>query len=452
MMDYPYIFIRRGRDWEYACDVDLKTGSEATREENRNRRRVSQALLQRFGEAVSRQISEYEASTDRRKLPALYASALAGELLISPQHVPYVEQVLPKGWEYLPLFCGANADYSYDAFQDCTVAAALFPCLHKDGPVVGRIWAVRGTKDSSRLPDSNLSRLENSSPIHQEAQNRNIRLYVDINEDCEGESWQLSAWLAMSAVTDRGSDTNTRIRLASEWIATGRVSPDGLVCPVKIGDKPNVGLGRKWLISEADKESFLSQDDGKERKPLPVGNVQTAFAHVAGFDIRPDTPRRFELVRGEYHCIIDLLKVDEQELSDLLERKRLIMRRVCKGTDIFVWVECDEAASHITPPKAQVVKKWCMDHRFRLGSIPHGNILGITKRLREPVQDFSSQHISGEVWIDTTDSSWYAGKAVDSFVRERDSSRIVHLSEDGRWMSFRYEAGHPYVGDLLDPR
>ena len=446
-MDLPFIFRGPCQYFNDAWDVQYKPAEE----NGRKRQRVSQALIQKFGEAVSRQISEYETHADRHELPALYASALAGELLISPQHLPYVERFMPSGWERLPIFGVVNGDCIYEVFRDCTVAAVLFPCLHGDCPVVGRVWAVSENKGSSRLPDSNLSCLENPSHIHQEAQRRNVRLYVDIGGECVGESWQLSAWLAMSAVSDRGSDTKTRIRLANEWIATGRVSSDGAVCPVKIGNKPNVGLGRKWLISEADKESFQTQDDGTERKCLPVGNVQSAFSHVAGYDIRQDAPRRFELVKGEYHCILDLVKVNELELPDLLERKLSVMRRVCRGTNIIVWLEIDETGSLMTPPGAmvQAIRDWCRAQRFRSEVLQHGSMLDIAKRFREHIQDLSRGQAPGEVWFDSTDSSWYAEKAVDSLVREHDSFRIVHLSEDGRWTSFRYEAGHPYAGDLL---
>jgi len=212
---------------------------------------ASRALL-RFGECASRLQAGYSEWPIISNSHKVWRNALAAEALLFPpayrmNNPPFAGFVTDDARP-----CGAEAP-SYGELKAYPAAAALFP-MSGDRPRAGRIWAV-GTGTDEQLPPERTFSLEEAEGILREASKRNIRLYAEGCEMCDGESWQLAAHLAMDSL--EAGDLEYSITLAAEWLVTGKVY-DGRVQRVDIKNKTELGYSahRRWLVPEPSLDAF----------------------------------------------------------------------------------------------------------------------------------------------------------------------------------------------------
>lgn len=133
-------------------------------------------------------------------------------------------------------------------------ATAVFPLLYKKGkPTSVRIYLTQidtpeGKDMASLLP---------GSPSLEGLKTHRVFFHKEEDFDrFEGNSWQLSAALAMAAL-DEANNTHFKRKLAQNWIITGSILPNNKVGQIEIGNKYELHMHEKTLLFPAANRKCL---------------------------------------------------------------------------------------------------------------------------------------------------------------------------------------------------
>jgi hypothetical protein len=268
-MEHPYIFTGAGISQAANDPTSFNT-----------------QCMKRFGEAAERLRCGYSDWPVMSSSRAVWRNALAAEALSFPpayrQHNPpftgFVEDDARPGGDSMP---------EYGVMKRFPAAAALFP-MSGPRPRIGRVWAFGATRNGD-LPPASLLKLEGSEDVLAVAEQQRVRLYAETGAGggsvVTGKSWHLAAHMAMDALLE--DDLEYRIRLATEWLITGKVNRAGRVMGVGVKNKPLCGLDsrRRWLVPDASAERFVREAKAcgvPDALYTPVGTRGQALDAVKG--------------------------------------------------------------------------------------------------------------------------------------------------------------------------
>ncbi len=170
------------------------------------------------------------------------------------------------------------------------VAAAVIPILvhGEQSGIAAQLWLVRGLQNQ----ESDAALLTDGNAAVWQSQN-NVTLILQMNRakaDIGGRSWELGANLALKALRLAAE----KMRLAGEWVVTGRIDKiDGraAVGHVELGNKTALSRvipKRRWLLplsvaAEAQQDATFAKNTAGMRHTAV--DVDSAWAQISGHSI-----------------------------------------------------------------------------------------------------------------------------------------------------------------------
>lgn len=159
------------------------------------------------------------------------------------------------------------------------IAISLFPRSSDDSAELNHLWLIRC--DQGSYGDDHRQILENGPEVIRE----DVRVYVRAScqgalKIIEGSSWQLSYHLALRALDQE--DATARDRLATKWMATGRVES---------GEVRRVGMMKKASLTGSRRLLFPSENNSDPAMPsgpwfIAIPDVNAAWCHILGSGVR----------------------------------------------------------------------------------------------------------------------------------------------------------------------
>lgn len=196
-----------------------------------------------------------------------WEQAVAEEILLLDGEGACIPEDLLNGFRDVRLFGEENPPLQ--ACLGMGAAAGVFPLRSEPSPGLGHVWVIPGMDLQVRREGA--GKLPSGFGVG----------FVSSHSDFNGDSWQLAAHLALSAI-----QFGLRRELARDWLVTGAVGNKGRIQRVEVGNKLSIRTRRRWIIPAGNVKDLPPSVGRKVIRN--AYDMDSAWAVVSGKGVRRD--------------------------------------------------------------------------------------------------------------------------------------------------------------------